>query len=177
MSTSATPSPDNSAEYPAGQYPPNERPTGTTGTAPTGVVVGSYDSYLAAQAAVDTLSDRKFDVSATQVVGHDLRSVEDVKGRMTKGKAALAGAGSGAWFGLLLGILIGIFMPLMLWSALLWGLILGAIWGALFGFIGHLATGGRRDFVSAKAIVAGRYDLIVENGLASQARQLLAQGR
>lgn len=175
MSTNATP--DNPAEHPAGEYPPNEYPIGTTGTAPIGAVVGSYDSYLAAQAAVDMLSDRKFDVSAVQVVGHDLHSVEDVKGRMTKGKAALAGAGSGAWFGLLLGLLIGIFAPLILWSALLWGLILGAIWGALFGFISHLASGGRRDFVSAKAIVAGRYDLVVENGLAGQARQLLTQGR
>lgn len=149
----------------------------TTYPTPAGIAVASFATYAEAQAAVDLLSDRKFDVSTVSVIGTDLRSVEDVKGRMTKGRAALTGAGSGAWFGLLLGLLMGIFVPGLLWTGLLWGLVLGAAWGAIFGFVGHLATGGRRDFVSAKTIVAGRYDVLVDPGMADEARTLIAQGR
>lgn len=143
-----------------------------------GVVIGSYDDYLAAQSAVDLLSDKKFDVSAVQIVGHGLHSVEQVTGRMTKGRATLYGAGTGAWFGLLLGLLIGIFMPNPVWfSVILAGLILGAIWGAIFGFFGHLTTGGRRDFSSVRAVEANRYDLVVVRSLADEARRLLTSGR
>ncbi len=34
-----------------------------------------------------------------RIVGTGLRTVEEVTGRMTKGRAALFGAGTGAWFG------------------------------------------------------------------------------
>lgn len=144
---------------------------------PGDTIIATYDSYLAAQSAVDLLSDRKFDVSAVHILGRGLHSVEDVQGRMTKGKATLYGAASGAWFGLLIGLLMGVFVPLALWSALLGGLVIGAIWGAIFGFFGHLATGGRRDFVSAKTIVASEYDVAVDAALADEARRLLQQGR
>lgn len=143
-----------------------------------GVIVGTYDDYLGAQSAVDLLSDAKFDVSAVQIVGHGLHSVEDVRGRMTKGRAALYGAGSGAWFGLLIGLLLGLFLPNPLWLNLIFGaIVLGAVWGTIFGFFGHLATGGRRDFTSIKAIEATRYDVVVSAGLADEARRLLAAGR
>ena len=62
-----------------------------------------------AQRAVDYLSDNQFPVERTAIVGTDLRLVENVLGRLTTGRAALAGAASGAWFGLLFGLLIGIF--------------------------------------------------------------------
>lgn len=146
--------------------------------APAGVTIASFDDYIAAQSAVDLLSDKKFDVSAVRILGHDLHLVEQVQGRMTKGRAALLGAGSGAWFGLLLGLLLGIFLPNPVWiSVLLFGLALGAIWGAVFGFFGHLATGGRRDFTSLRGLEAARYDLVVAQGLAEEAQRLLAAGR
>lgn len=155
-----------------------DTPMTQTPSAPAGVIISSFDDYIAAQSAVDLLSDKKFDVSAARIVGHDLHLVEQVSGRMTKGRAALYGAGSGAWFGLLLGLLLGIFLPNPVWlSLLLFGLALGAIWGAVFGFFGHLATGGRRDFTSLRSLQAKRYDLVVAPGLAEEARKLLAAGR
>lgn len=155
-----------------------DTPIAQTPSTPAGVVIASFDDYIAAQSAVDLLSDKKFDVSAVRIVGHDLNLVEQVSGRMTKGRAALYGAGSGAWFGLLLGILLGIFLPNPVWlSVLLIGLALGAIWGAVFGFFGHLATGGRRDFTSLRSLQAKRYDLVVSSGLVEEAQKLLAAGR
>lgn len=138
-------------------------------------VVGSYPTYEGAQRAVDFLADSKFPVEHTAIIGSDLRMVETVLGRLTRGRAALAGAGSGAWFGLLVGLLLSVFAAgdhrvLVL---MLSGLLYGAVFGALFGFVGHALTGGRRDFASRSQIVAGRYDVVAEAGVAEDARNLL----
>ncbi len=137
--------------------------------------IGSYDVYEDAQRAVDHLSDQRFPVEHTAIVGSDLKMVESVQGRMSYGRAALSGAGSGAWFGLLIGLLIAIFTVAALswlWYLLL-GLVLGAVFGAVFGLIAHAATGGRRDFQSASQIVASRYDVMVDSEYADRARATL----
>lgn len=137
-------------------------------------VVATYRSYSDAQAAVDYLSDQGFEVSAVQIVGRGLHSVEQVVGRMTKGRAALAGVVSGAFWGLFIGLLFGILVPNILWaSAILWSIVLGAVFGAIFGFIGHAMTGGRRDFASVQRLEADEYVLLVANPLAAQAASIL----
>ncbi|MFV2119020.1 general stress protein [Streptomyces sp. Act-28] len=137
--------------------------------------VGSYDSYEEAQAAVDRLSDEKFPVENIDIVGSGLRLVEHVTGRLTKGKAAAAGAASGAWFGLFIGLLVGLFTPGPAWlGLLLGGLLIGAVWGAVFGFVGHAATGGRRDFSSVRTLAASKYDVIARGGQVERARAILS---
>ncbi|WP_322888079.1 general stress protein [Streptomyces solincola] len=137
--------------------------------------VGSYESYEEAQAAVDRLSDEMFPVENIDIVGSGLRLVEHVTGRLTKGKAAGAGAASGAWFGLFIGLLVGLFTPGPTWLGLiLGGVLIGALWGAVFGFVGHAATGGRRDFSSTQRLVASKYDVIARGGQAERARTILA---
>lgn len=139
--------------------------------------VARYDDYASAQAAVDYLADNGFPVEHITIVGSDLQLVEQVTGRLTKGKAALSGAASGAWFGLLIGLLFGVFTTGNAWFAmLLTGLVLGAAWGALFGFGAHAATGGRRDFSSRQTLAAAHYDVVAGRGDVDQARSMLAQG-
>lgn len=136
--------------------------------------VAGYDTYEEAQAAVDRLSDEKFPVEHLDIVGSDLRTVEHVTGRLTKGRAASAGAASGAWFGLFIGLLVGLFTTGPTWLGLiLGGVVIGALWGALYGFVGHAATGGRRDFASVQRLVASRYDVIARGGHADEAREVL----
>ncbi|GAA2499820.1 general stress protein [Streptomyces gobitricini] len=136
--------------------------------------VAGYDSYEEAQAAVDRLSDKGFPVEHLDIIGTDLRLVEHVTGRLTKGRAAAAGAAGGAWFGLLIGLLVGLFTPGPAWLGLvLGGLLFGALWGAALGWAGHAATGGRRDFSSTRALAASRYDLVARDGHAEQARTIL----
>ena len=136
--------------------------------------VATYATYPEAQAAVDKLSDANFPVQHTQIVGLDLRSLEQVTGRMTTGRAALAGAASGAWFGLFIGLLVGLFTTGAEWIGLMiGGLLIGAFWGALFGFIAHWATRGQRDFSSLRTIVADRYELRVAHDHTLRARQVL----
>ncbi|MGK5450063.1 general stress protein [Streptomyces radiopugnans] len=108
------------------------------------------------------------------IVGSDLRLVEHVTGRMTKGRAAAMGAASGAWFGLFIGLLVGLFTTGGAWLGLiLGGILIGALWGAIFGFVGHAATGGQRDFSSTRSLAAARYDVIVRGGHADHARGIL----
>jgi hypothetical protein len=142
--------------------------------------VGSYRDYASAQEAVDFLSDRGFPVDRLRIVGEDLRTVERVTGRLTTGRAALAGAGSGAVFGGLIGLFLGLFTLEPAVSSLilgLYGVLLGTVFGALFGAIGHAATRGRRDFSSVQGMVAGRYDVVAEADVAARATSELAELR
>jgi hypothetical protein len=143
-------------------------------------LLASYGDYASAQQAVDFLSDEKFPVEHTTIIGTDLRLVEQVIGRMTFGKAAGAGAGSGAWFGLFFGLLLGIFTDNSFgaWiGVLLTAVAIGAIWGAVFGLVAHSLTGGKRDFASRSSLVAGRYDVLVGGAHESEARTLLEKLR
>jgi hypothetical protein len=149
-----------------------------TVTSTSGVVIASYPQYRDAQAAVDRLSDARFPVEKTSIVGRDLRLVEEVTGRLTYARAALTGAAAGAWFGLLVGLFVGLFADdAASWFALiLWGIVFGALAGALFSIVAYAATGGRRDFVSVSQLVAGQYDVLVDPDSLDEARRVLGLG-
>ncbi|TFV72508.1 hypothetical protein E4P39_16280 [Blastococcus sp. CT_GayMR19] len=142
-----------------------------------GVQVGSYDSYEQAQAAVDYLSDQKFAVENVTIIGTDLRMIETVTGRLTRGRAVGAGAAGGAWWGLFVGLLLGIFAPdgSQWLSSVLVGLLIGVVFGAVFGAMGYAATQGKRDFTSTSKITAGRYDVMCNPAHAEEARGHLAR--
>jgi uncharacterized membrane protein len=132
--------------------------------------VASYDDYAAAQRSVDRLSDDGFPVEHLDIIGSDLRLIERVTGRLTKVRAAAAGAVSGAWFGLLVGLLLSIFTTGSWWGLLVVGAVIGTVWGALFGYLGHAATRGARDFASARTLAAMRYDIVARDGYLDAAR-------
>jgi uncharacterized membrane protein len=142
-----------------------------------GETVATYNDYKDAQRAVDHLSDNGFPVENSQIVGSNLHLVEQVTGRVTTGRAALAGASTGAWFGLFIGLLVGLFTSGPAWLGLvLGGVLIGAAWGAIFGFFAQYAMRGSRDFSSNRAIVADRYDVVV-TAETDRARTLIAQLR
>ena len=118
------------------------------------VTVATYPDYANAQRAVDYLSDQKFPVEKTAIVGTNLALVENVLGRLTVGRAALGGAASGAWFGLFIGLLIGLFSTSGWLSILLSSVLIGIFWFAIFGALAHAATRGRRDFTSRSTLRA-----------------------
>jgi hypothetical protein len=134
----------------------------------------SFPTYVEAQHVVDTLSDQGFPVERIRIVGHGISTVETVTGRWTKGKAALAGAGTGAWLGLLIGLIVGLFLPTPIWlSILLVSSLLGALWGSALGFATQWSTRGRRDFRSRKTLAAERYDVMVDADWYDEARRVL----
>ncbi|MDP9417768.1 MAG: hypothetical protein M3P48_08065 [Actinomycetota bacterium] len=138
--------------------------------------VATYDAYEHAQRAVDFLSDERFEVERVQIVGTDLRMVEQVVGRLTWGRAILSGAATGAWIGLFVGVLMSILVTdLGAGGAILTGLVNGVVFGAIFGAVSYALTGGRRDFVSRSRILPTRYDVLVEASHADRAREVLAR--
>ena len=141
---------------------------------PTGLVVGTYDDYPAAQRAVDYLADEKFPVEHLAIVGSDLRQVERVTGRLTWGKAALGGLASGAWLGLFVGLLLGLFTNEGWLQIIVFSVAWGAIFMAIFAVVGYWLTGGRRDFTSKSVTIAGRYEIYCQHQHAEAARNLLA---
>ena len=139
--------------------------------------LGVFEKYDDAQRAVDYLSDEQFPVQNCMIVGTELKQIERVTGRLTYGKATMAGAVSGLWFGLLVGFLLSFFadsstsfLPLVLSSA-----VFGAVFFAVWAVVGYAATGGRRDFTSVSQVVATRYEVLVEHKFAENARALLAK--
>jgi hypothetical protein len=136
--------------------------------------IASYSTYAEAERAVDWLSDKGFAVENVAIVGTGLRTVERVAGRLTTGRAALAGAGQGVFIGLLFALLFGIFFtgPEFL-GLVLYGVVAGALFGAGLGALVHAMQGGRRDFVSASGLDAERYEIQVEEPAADEARRLL----
>jgi len=135
-----------------------------------------YEKYEDAQKAVDFLSDNEFPVQNCMIVGTDLKQVERITGRLTNGRVAAAGALSGLWLGLFVGLIFSFFgedsavLPMMISTALL-----GAMFGAVWGLVGYLATRGQRDFSSVTAVVATRYEVLVEHKLLLKAQELLRQ--
>ena len=145
-----------------------------TGPAPK-TTVATYTNYADAERAVDHLSDQGFPVEKVAIVGTGLRTVEQVAGRLTTGKAALAGAGQGAMIGLFFGLLFSLFFegPDFL-GVILYGLIAGTIFGAVFAAVAQAAQGGRRDFASVRGMQAEKYEVQVEHEHSARAKQLLA---
>jgi len=141
-------------------------------------VLASYDDYLQAQKAVDTLSDSGFPVQNVAIVGVGVRIVEAVLGRLSWGRAALGGLGTGMWFGALIGLFVGLFSSTdgSVWPLVGLGLLYGAAFGIVYGLISYAFTGGKRDFVSRQQLVAERYDVLCEQAVIGEARKILGVG-
>ena len=139
--------------------------------------VATYDNYRDAERAVDFLSDKGFPVGRAAIVGTGLKTVEQIAGRITTGRAALLGAAQGAMVGLFFALLIGLFFTIDegFFGVLLYGLIVGALFGSIFSAIGQAMQGGRRDFASVSGMQAERYEVQVDDEVSAQAKQLLAE--
>lgn len=140
--------------------------------------IATFSAYRDAERVVDFLSDRGFSVDRVTIVGTGLRYVEQVAGRLTTGRAALAGAAQGAVIGVLIALLFGLFFTVTgggFLAVLLYGLVAGALFGALIGAVLHAAQGGRRDFASVAATQAERYEVQVDEAAAEEAERLLSE--
>ena len=142
---------------------------------PKGDTVGSYNSYLDAQKAVDYLADQQFPVQMVSIVGNDLKMVERVTGRLTYPRVALSGALSGMWFGLFVGIMLSFFATTPGYFSIVTSVLMGAAFFMLFGIVTYAMQRGKRDFTSTSQVVATNYDVVVSFEAANEARRLLHQ--
>lgn len=139
---------------------------------PHKVVLATFHSHDAAQHTVDVLAQRKFPVEHVTIVGTGLKLKEQVVGRLTLARALIGGAGTGAWIGLLIGLIVWAFLPRAAGavpSALVAGAVFGLVWAATaYAF-------RQRAFASVPAVVADRYDVLVDAEYADQARRILRE--
>ena len=144
---------------------------------PKGDVLGTYDTYVEAQQIVDRLSKADFEVAKLSIVGNDLKTVERVTGKLTYGRAALAGAASGAWLGLFLGLVFTLFTPPTPQSFGFVGaaLLIGAGFGVIFGVVTYALNRRRRDFTSTHQVLASNYQVIIASELVAKAQDVLSQ--
>src|SRR5664279_3448464 len=138
--------------------------------------LGVYDGYTQAQQVVDYLADHDFPVQNVEIVGTELRSIERITGRLTRGKVAVAGAMSGFWIGLFVGIAFALFSKQGQLGFLITTPVLGAVFMLVWSQLGFSAAtrGGARDFASVSQIVATKYEVLVEHNVIAQARELIA---
>ena len=135
-----------------------------------------YEEYSAAQRAVDFLSDNEFPVQNCLIVGTDLKQVERITGRLTYGRVAAMGAMSGLWLGAFVGLAFSFFTDgNSVLGMILSTVVLGAAFGVIWSVAGYAATRGRRDFSSVSAVVATRYEVLVEHKHLARAQELLRQ--
>jgi len=144
---------------------------------PKGDVLGTYDTYPEAQSVVDRLAKADFEVTKLAIVGNDLKTVERVTGKLTYGRAALAGAASGAWLGLFFGLVLTIFSEP---SAQAFGFVgaavlIGAGFGVIFGLVTYAVNRRRRDFTSTHQVLASNYQIIIDPELTAKAQLTLQQ--
>ena len=160
-------------------FSPQQRALGNLLDRPNRVQIASYTQYLEAQRAVDYLSDQKFAVEHTSIVGEGLKIVEQVTGRLDWTRALSLGMTQGAFTGIFIGLVLNFlgfggpnrsFLALMLD-----GLLLGVIFGAVFALISYALSGGRRDFTSVGGMRADHYNLMVDPEQAEQAAALLSK--
>ncbi len=138
--------------------------------------LGVYEHYAEAQHAVDYLADQGFSVQDLEIVGTELRSVERVTGRLTRGKMAAAATLSGFWIGLFVGIAFSLFGDRNQLGFLITTPLLGAAFGLAWSQLAYSTATrhGARDFSSVNQIVATKYEVLVEHTHAAGAHELLA---
>lgn len=138
--------------------------------------LGVHDSYEEAQKAVDYLSDHEFPVQDVLIVGTDLKQLERVTGRLTRGRVIGAGALSGMWLGLFVGTIFALFDPSGFNILSVLGTVaFGALFGAVWAMAGYRLTRGQRDFTSVSQVVAAKYEVLCEHKHVQRGRELLAQ--
>jgi hypothetical protein len=144
---------------------------------PSGVPIGTYPTYEKAQEAVDYLSDNHFPVENVTIVGTDLRLIEQVTGRLTRGSVVRAAATTGAIWGLFIGAVVSLFggNATSFLIVGLFTLLIGAGFGAITGMLAYSATGGKRDFTSRSGVVATSYEVLCDARVAEDARNLLGR--
>ncbi len=158
-------------------FSPQQQQLGNLLDRPNRVLIASYTRYADAQRAVDYLSDQKFAVEHTAIVGEGLKTVEQVTGRLDWTRALSLGMSQGAVTGVFIGLVFAFlgfgggrgFLALMLD-----GLLLGVIIGALLGLLGYALSGGRRDFTSVGGMRADHYNVMADPEVAEQARTILS---
>ena len=147
----------------------------TPSALPEGEVVGQFKNYREAVKVVEQLVENGFPARLISIIGSDLKTVETLKGKLGYGRVALSGAVTGSWIGLFFGLLFGATSTTeqVVVTNLSAGIVIGAGVGMLLNVIRFSLTKNKRSFISAQAVVAKKYDVIVPTGQLADAKKAI----
>ncbi|MEN9954754.1 MAG: hypothetical protein RLZZ41_418 [Actinomycetota bacterium] len=150
-------------------------PRNTPSALPEGEVVGQFKNYREAVKTVEQLVENGFPAPLISIIGSDLKTVETLKGKLGYGRVALSGAVTGSWVGLFFGLLFGATSTTeqVIITNLSSGIVIGAGVGMLLNVIRFSLAKNKRTFISAQAVVAKKYDVIVPTGQLTEAKKAL----
>ncbi|HAN23975.1 MAG: hypothetical protein CMH36_09675 [Microbacterium sp.] len=144
-----------------------------SGPAPEGEVVASFPAYEGAQKAVSALIAADIPARDIMIVGHDVRSVERVTGRLGWAAAARSGAVNGLLLGMLFSFIFVFGTANVPIQTFVGVMIVGIAFGMLLSLLMFAVVRRRRDFASVMQMVAERYDVTVAPTSIHRAREVV----
>jgi hypothetical protein len=142
-----------------------------------GASLASFTDYKQAVSYVEKLIENDFPAKLVSIIGTDLKTVETIKSKLGYGRVSMSGALTGSWLGMFFGLIFGVTgegTEQILINNVFAGIIIGAGIGMLLNIVRFSATKNRRGFVSAQAVVAKKYEVVVPNAQATLAKKAAA---
>jgi len=158
----------------------SQRKRGQATSIPKGHSLGEFRTHLEATEFVNRLVAGEFKANKISIIGHDLVLVESVRTRLGYGRVALSGAITGFWLGLIFALLLGAGIETNADGAISYApqefmavVLMAAGGGMLLNILRFVATKNKRGFISSQMPVAARYEVIVPEEDAVEARKAL----
>jgi hypothetical protein len=141
--------------------------------AEVGPAVASFPTYEAAQKSVSRLIAADIPARDIAIVGHGLRSIERVTGRLGYAAAARTGAINGLLLGHLFSAILVLGSPSVPIQGFVGVLFVGVAIGMLMSIVAYSLVRRRRDFASVMQVVAERYEVTVSEKSVHRAREVI----
>jgi len=140
-----------------------------------GEKIADYSTYPAAQKAVSQLVEADIPARDIAIVGHGLRSVETVTGRLGYAAAARSGAINGILLGLLFSAIFVLGTPNAAIQLFVGVMLVGIALGMLMSIITYSIVRRRRDYTSVTQVLADRYEVTVLPRSIHRAREVVGR--
>lgn len=143
----------------------------------TGEIVASTRDYESAQKTVSKLIAGEVPARDIAIVGQSVRTVERVTGKLGYAAAARSGAINGVLIGLFLSAILVLGNPEVPIQLFVGFVLIGVAVGMLLSLVTYAIVRRRRDFASVTQFAADHYEVTVQPGSLSKARQVLGSVR
>ena len=140
-----------------------------------GEKIADYATYPAAQQAVSQLIQGDIPARDIAIVGHGLRSVETITGRLGYAAAARSGAINGVLLGLLFSAIFVLGTPNAAIQLFAGVMLVGIAFGMLLSLVTYALLRRRRDYTSVTQVLADRYEVTVLPRSIHRAREIVGR--
>ena len=138
-----------------------------------GEKIADYATYQGAQQAVSQLIQGDIPARDIAIVGHGLRSVETITGRLGYAAAARSGAINGVLLGLLFSAIFVLGTPNAAIQLFAGVMLVGIAIGMLLSLVTYALLRRRRDYTSVTQVLADRYEVTVLPRSIHRAREIV----